>query len=91
MADPVPQIYHDLRQFLREQLPAAHKDDTLTDDRILGSGGIGLDSIQIVELLLAFEQRWGIPFPASLLETPPLTVGKILAHLVEAKSGSGPS
>jgi acyl carrier protein len=49
----------------------------------LGEGGLGLDSIEIVELVLACEERAGLPSGAAeaLLEEGPLTVGRLTAHL----------
>lgn len=53
----------------------------LHDDLLLGPGGLGMDSIALVELLLDCEQRFGIPRPAELLEGEPLTVGRLIAHV----------
>jgi acyl carrier protein len=50
----------------------------LSDDLRLGAGGLGLDSIAMVELLLDCERRFGV-CTAELLEGAPLTVGRLLA------------
>ncbi len=54
---------------------------------LLGPGGLGLDSIALVELLLDCEQRFAIPRPTGLLEGEPLTVGRLVGH-VRAATGS---
>jgi acyl carrier protein len=58
------------------ELPAA-----LPDDLRLGPGGLGLDSIALVELLLDCERRFGLADVAELLAGPPLTVGLLVARL----------
>lgn len=60
----------------RAPLARAHAAD---DDLRLGAGGLGLDSIALVELLLVCERQFGIPRPVELLEGPPLTVGRLIA------------
>ena len=52
----------------------------------LGAGGLGLDSIAMVELLLDCEQRFGLTVVSELLTGAPLTVGRLLAHVRDAVS-----
>ena len=62
------------------------------DDAALGAEGLGLDSIEIVELLLDCEERLGIDVPAveepaardGWLERGPITVGGLVDHLADA-------
>jgi acyl carrier protein len=58
----------------------------LRDDEALGAEGLGLDSIEIVELVLVCQQRVGLPADRAdeLLETGPLTVGGLIDHLARA-------
>jgi acyl carrier protein len=72
---------------LRARAPLAHNRNDLPDDLPLGPGGLGLDSIALVELLLDCERRFGIPRPGDLLEGPPLTVGILVSH-VRAATGT---
>jgi len=53
----------------------------LPDPLPLGPGGLGLDSIALVELLLDCEYRFGIGGSAALLAGPPLTVDLLVAHI----------
>ena len=68
-------------QLVRSRAPLAPGFAELPDDLRLGPGGLGLDSIALVELLLDCEQRFGIPRPAGLLEGEPLTVGRLVDHV----------
>ncbi|HEY3567703.1 MAG TPA: hypothetical protein VGP73_07200 [Thermoanaerobaculia bacterium] len=64
---------------IRSRAPLAGTRE-LTDDLRLGAGGLGLDSISLVELLLDCERRLGPMNVAELLQGPPLTVGLLVAH-----------
>jgi len=66
---------------LRSRAPLARGHAELSEDLRLGAGGLGLDSISLVELLLECERRFGLRGVAELLEGPPLTVGILIAHL----------
>lgn len=57
----------------------------LSDDLRLGSGGVGLDSIALVELLIDCGERFAVSPPVVLLEGGPLTVGRLVAGLRAAK------
>ena len=74
-----------VRDLVRSRSPLARARAELADDLRLGSGGLGMDSIALVELLLDCEQRFGLRpgswRPSELLEGPPLTVGRLVAHL----------
>jgi acyl carrier protein len=43
----------------------------------LGRGGLALDSIALVEVLLACEEHFGVILAAELLAGEPLTVGRL--------------
>ena len=56
-----------------------HLPDELTEEMPLGSAGLGLDSVAILDLLFECEKRFGLE-PASLLsQHKSLTVGSLLA------------
>jgi acyl carrier protein len=82
-----------VRDLLRSRSPLARRLAELPDDLPLGPGGLGLDSIALVELLLDCEERFGIGGmggrggSAGLLAGPPLTVDRLVAH-VRAAVGS---
>jgi acyl carrier protein len=78
-ADPV-------RELLLSRSPRARSGVALADDLLLGAGGLGLDSIATVELLLDCERQLGLATTAELLAGPPLTVGRLAAH-VRASAG----
>jgi len=58
----------------------------LQDDVSLGEEGLGLDSIEIVELLLESADRVGRPgYDADeLLDGGPVTLGRLVDHLAAA-------
>jgi len=70
-----------LREILRERVPGARDLDELPDEMPLGEGGLGLDSIALVELLLECERHFRLSPPQALLEGPPLTVGLLAKHV----------
>lgn len=78
-------IEETVRDLVRSRAPLARVHSELADDLRLGPGGLGMDSIAMVELLLDCEQRFGFRpgswRPGELLEGPPLTIGRLAAHL----------
>jgi acyl carrier protein len=50
-------------------------------DLPLGTGGLALDSIAIVEVLLACEERFGIVIATELLAGKPLTVARLAGRM----------
>ncbi|HJX29416.1 MAG TPA: phosphopantetheine-binding protein [Thermoanaerobaculia bacterium] len=82
-----PSIAEAVSRLVGSRAPLAQGLAELPDDLRLGPGGLGLDSIALVELLLDCEQRFGIPRPVGLLEGEPLTIGRLVDH-VRAATGS---
>ena len=74
-------VENEILDLLRSRAPLAPGRGELPDDLRLGPGGLGLDSISLVELLLECERRFGLRDVAGLLEGPPLTVGLLISHL----------
>ncbi|HEV7765743.1 MAG TPA: acyl carrier protein [Thermoanaerobaculia bacterium] len=62
-------IYEILRARTRHAAP--------TPDLLLGRGGLDLDSIALVEVLLACEERFGVSIAPEMFEAPPLTIGDL--------------
>ncbi|MCX6543142.1 MAG: hypothetical protein NTV05_01870 [Acidobacteria bacterium] len=72
-----------LRAF-RERAPLVWRDRELPVDLILGAGGLDLDSIAIVELLIACQSAVGIPFPPALFDEGPLTLRRLIDHATQS-------
>ena len=70
----------EIRDFLRALVPLARELGDLPDTLQLGAGGLGLDSIALVELLLECEERFHLPPSLPLLDGPPLTIGLLADH-----------
>ncbi|MBV9497618.1 MAG: acyl carrier protein [Acidobacteria bacterium] len=75
--DPGPAIERILHRFSNH----ASLDPTLP----LGAHGLALDSIAIVEVLMACEEQFGVTIAADLLAGEPLTVGGLVAAVEEAR------
>jgi hypothetical protein len=68
-----------VRDLIRRRAPGVAAAAELSDNLRLGSGGAGLDSITVVELLLDCAQCFVVPVPVDLLDGAPLTVGRLVA------------
>jgi acyl carrier protein len=72
-------------EILANRWPGRFEDRQLGDHVSLGSEGLGLDSIEIVELVLECEERFGRTGGAEeLLEAGPVTLGRLIEHLAQA-------
>ncbi|MEA2449285.1 MAG: hypothetical protein QOG63_1217 [Thermoleophilaceae bacterium] len=68
---------------LRRLWPGRFGSEPLPEHASLGEGGLQLDSIEVVELLLECEERAGRPTSGTveLLEAGPITLGQLIDHL----------
>ena len=62
-------------------LRARNAQVALVPELPLGSAGLGLDSIALVEVLLECEDRFGPGIAAAMLASPSLTVGTLVEFL----------
>lgn len=70
-----------IRELLRRHAPSYWSDQPMPEQLRLDDGGIGLDSIGLVEVLLACERELGIRLPPDLLVDADMTVGRLHASL----------
>jgi acyl carrier protein len=77
-SDPADSV----RRTIEAHLPLSFRDRAVPDSLRLGPEGAGLDSVALVELLLACEEATGIPFTADVLADGPLTIGHLVRHAV---------
>lgn len=54
------------------------------DDELTGAEGVGFDSVRVVELLLACEERFGVELPAEELLSTPLTIRRLPERVARA-------
>ena len=69
-----------VRQIITERWPQRFEPDHLDEDCVLGADGLGLDSIEIAEVVLACEDLGSPRASAELFEAGPLTIGKVAEH-----------
>lgn len=67
-------------EIIAQKWPGRFVSGQLGDDVPLARPGLGLDSLEIVELAFACEERTGVPVDDSLFETATLTVGVLTRH-----------
>jgi acyl carrier protein len=79
-SDPVDELHRILSGRFRTPNPGE-----LRDDLDLGPSGFGLDSISLIELLIVCEDHFGCPFPYTLFDDGPLTVGRLGAHARQSR------
>jgi hypothetical protein len=79
-----PEIAAAVYRVLVTRWPGRFRREQLADDVSLGSGGLGLDSIEIVEVLLACDDNGGAGTARieELLEGGPITIGRLIDHLM---------
>lgn len=83
-AEITKQIY----RHIIDQIPFPLEEDEFHDALPILKDGLGLDSIAAVELFFKLEDVFGIHFAAEFFENTPLTVGKLVDHIMD-NSNSG--
>ncbi len=73
-----------IRAILLTTWPDRFTRSQLADDISLGDEGLGLESVEIVEVLLACEQRCGGRVTPELFSKLPLTVRRLIEHFALA-------
>ena len=81
-----PETAATVHEVLAKLWPGRFDAGQLADDLSLGKGGLGLDSIEIVELLLESGDRLGVPGHSAeeLLEAGPISLGLLIDHLARS-------
>lgn len=74
-----------VRELVCEYAPEIGSAAALPDKLRLASGGLGFDSVRVVELVLACEERFQVTIPAELLEGSALTVGRLVAWVRQGR------
>jgi hypothetical protein len=78
----LPAVTSDVvREQVHAILRARNAEVPLGEGIALGGGGLNLDSIALVEVLLECEDRFGVSIAAERLDRPSLTVGLLLERI----------
>ncbi|MCU1347814.1 MAG: hypothetical protein JWO56_844 [Acidobacteria bacterium] len=72
---------HEVRDQVYAILRARNADVPLGPAVALGGGGVNLDSIALVEVLLECEDRFGVTVAAEMLDRPSLSVGLLVTRI----------
>jgi hypothetical protein len=72
---------HEVRDQVYAILRARNADVLLGPAVALGGGGVNLDSIALVEVLLECEDRFGVTVAAEMLDRPSLSVGLLVTRI----------
>jgi acyl carrier protein len=83
MADRA-QVSETIRGILLARWPGRFHMNELTDDVSLGEQGLGLDSIEVVEILFACEEQCEGLSTEELLASGPVAVGQLIDHFAGA-------
>jgi acyl carrier protein len=78
------QIAAAIRGIIQANWPARFSASELRDDVALDDGGLGLDSVEIVEILFACENTWGVQVGEELFDVVPLTIERLAEHFEQA-------
>lgn len=73
----------DLRTLLQQTWPGRFDADQLTAQSPLGEDGLGLDSVEVAEILIACEEMTGRAIDEHLLTTGVLTVERVERHFAD--------
>jgi acyl carrier protein len=73
-----------IRRIIQASWPARFSLADLLDDVPLDDGGLGLDSVEIVEVLFACEDTWGVRAGEQLFDVTPLTIERLADHFAQA-------
>lgn len=83
-----------IRELVAGRLAGARRPDLLPDDLSLGPAGAGFDSVALVELILACEERFEVKIPPDLFEAGVPTIGTLAEAVERARQSldaGGPS
>jgi acyl carrier protein len=76
----------EVRELIVAAWPYRFNPADLRDDASLGEDGLGLDSVEVVEVLLACEEVFGRPVTEELFTNAPLTIALVADHFRVPKS-----
>ena len=89
---PSPALLSEIKGLLVAELNLTGKDPAaISDDApLFGDGGLGLDSLDALQLAMSIEERFGVRIPEGAEARPIFaSVNAIVDHIVRAKCASG--
>jgi len=73
-----------VRHLVARQMPAGCDIASCHDDLSLGASGVGLDSVAMVELVLACEREFTVRLPSDVIEATALTIESLTVAIERA-------
>jgi acyl carrier protein len=73
-----------VREIIEATWPQRFAPGQVRDDTPLGEDGLGLDSVEVVEVILACEEQAGRRATEALFAALPLTPGRIARHFASS-------
>ena len=73
-----------VREIITASWPGRFTPEELLEDVSMGDEGLGLDSVEVAEVLLACEERSGTPLTDELFARAPLTIERVAEHFAAA-------
>jgi acyl carrier protein len=74
-------VVAEVRRAILETWPGRFTEAELNEARALTAEGLGLDSVEVVELILACERATGRSADETLFTASPLTIGRVVDYL----------
>jgi acyl carrier protein len=82
-------VGEEVRRLLAARLPVRWRARELSDRVALGGDGLGLDSIRLLEVVLACEERFGVSIPVERLRVAAPTIGDLVDLIERAMARVG--
>ena len=75
-------VYAEIVAILAARYPEACRKLVSGRTQRLGDDGLGFDPVTVTGILLECERHFDRPFPPALLDGGPLTIGRLVDHVV---------
>jgi hypothetical protein len=82
--------FADVVAILASRMPVACRGMVSSRAQRLGAQGLGFDNVTLAGILLECERHFDMPFPASLLDGEPVTIGRLADHAAAALASRAP-
>ena len=78
-------VAHEVRSIIKSRSPSARTTGELADDLKLYDGGLDLDSLSLIELILECEKRFTVKISREFLDAGNFTLGALIDQICQAQ------